>query len=442
MPHTSADEQVMLAAIGVKSFDELVADIPASVRYPKVANFLKLSEPALLQQAESLASQNIPATGLKCFLGAGAYNHYIPAVVNSLAARGEFMTAYTPYQPEVSQGTLRIIYEFQSLISELTGMPVTNASLYDGATAAAEAAMLALAHTKKNTVAIHKQVHPEYQKVIQTYVHSRGLHTQVFSKLEDLSEANMAGVIFQSPSFEGEIFNLKAVAEKVHAWGALLIQIYNPISLGMLATPGEVGVDIAVAEGQSLGVPLQFGGPYVGLFSCRQELIRLVPGRLIGKTKDVDGKSAYVLTLQTREQHIRREKATSNICTNQGLMALRTVLYMSAVGRQGLVDVARLCFSKAQYLKTALSKISGVKINAAGTSFHEFVVELPVPAKLVLEKLLEQKILGGLDLGRIEKSRANQMLVCCTEVLSKQDLDLYVSVLQKVLQSNKVPAHA
>lgn len=367
LPHTSQDNEQMLKTIGVKSFAEIIADVPQAIQ--KKADFTvpKLTEPELIRRASELALKNISTSQVKSYLGAGSYEHFIPSVVNALASRGEFMTSYTPYQPEVSQGTLRVIYEFQSLICELTNMEIANASLYDGASAAGEAAILATSHTGKNKILIHSAVHPEYQKVIQTYCHTRNIQTEVFETLSNLD--GVAGVIVQNPNFYGEIVSLEDLVSKTHAAGALFIQIFNPIALGICKTPGNINADIAVAEGQSLGIPHEWGGPYVGLFACKDEFKRLIPGRVVGKTVDRSGKPAYVLTLQTREQHIRREKATSNICTNQGLMALRATLYMSTLGKQGLVEVAEHCFSKTEYLKNELSKIKDLKIENKNT-FH------------------------------------------------------------------------
>lgn len=426
----------MLAQIGVSHFDELLTGIPEKFRYPQSLNFPGLSEFELWQKAEMTAQQNKPASSYKCFLGAGAYLHYIPSVVDSLASRAEFLTAYTPYQPEISQGTLRVIYEFQSLISELTGLDYTNASLYDGSTAAAEAALMAIHLIKRQTIAVHHQIHPETLKVIESYLSGKNISLTVFTELSELKLDQIAGVIFQSPSFQGEVLNLSQMSEKIHAAGSLLIQIYQPISLGLYKTPAENGADIAVAEGQSLGIPLQGGGPYLGLFSCKSELLRMMPGRLVGKTKDIDGKTAYVLTLQTREQHIRREKATSNICTNQGLMALRAVLFMSSIGKQGILDLAKHCLQRSRYLKQKLKEIPGVKMISRSETFHEFIYETPVPAAQVLANLKQKKILGGLDLARY--GQPNQILVCCTEVLSQTDIDEYIAVLQKKEVKEKI----
>jgi glycine dehydrogenase subunit 1 len=437
LPHTSLDNEQMLKTIGVKSFSEIIADVPLAVQKKADFNVPKLVEADLIRKASELASKNISTTQVKSYLGAGSYEHFIPSVVNALASRGEFMTSYTPYQPEVSQGTLRVIYEFQSMICELTNMEIANASLYDGASAAGEAAILATSHTGKNKILIHSAVHPEYQKVIQTYCHSRNIATEVFNELGTLTE--VAGVIVQNPNFYGEILSLEDLVSKTHAAGALFIQIFNPIALGICKTPGNINADIAVAEGQPLGIPHEWGGPYVGLFACKDEFKRLIPGRVVGKTVDRSGKPAYVLTLQTREQHIRREKATSNICTNQGLMALRATLYMSTIGRQGLVEVAEHCFSKTEYLKTELSKIKDLKIESKNT-FHEFVITLPVDAKSVIVEMLNEKIFAGVDLGLWNKPK--QLLVCVTETKTKIDLDQYVVAMKKVLEKKAVYAKA
>src|SRR5687767_3828873 len=364
-PNTEAQRKEMLGIIGVKSLDDLYAEVPKSVRDPEIVLPPALSEPEVIAEMRRLSEMNANATQYAHFLGAGSYNHFSPSAVYRIMSRNEFYTAYTPYQPELSQGTLQQIYEFQTLVCQLTGMDVANASMYDAATALGEAAIMATNITKRKKVVISPKAHPEHKAVLRTYADNHGI--EVVERDANIHEASeleddIACVIVQQPNFLGEVRDLNGLAERVHETGAVLIVVFDPISLGMLKPPGELDADIAIAEGQSLGVPMSFGGPYVVLFVTKEKYVRLMPGRLAGMTKDTTGKRGFVLTLQTREQHIRREKATSNICTNQGLMAVVATVYMSVMGKQGLKRVAELCYQRSHYLANRIAKLPGYKI--------------------------------------------------------------------------------
>ena len=403
-PNTDDDRQRMLDAIGVRSFDDLVADIPAEHRNPPIDLPPPTSELELRREIGAMAEQNAVPGDYACFLGAGSYRHFIPAIVRSVATRSEFMTAYTPYQPEVSQGTLQAHYEFQSLVCQLTGMEVANAGMYDGATSMAEAALMAARVTKRDRVAVLDTVSPAYRQVLKTFLDSQGIAIDYFEDLEEMAEA-------------------------AHSAGALLVVATDLTSLGMFRPPSEYDADIVVAEGQAIGVPPTFGGPYVGIFACKQKYVRQMPGRVVGKTVDTRGRDGYVLTLQTREQHIRRERATSNICTAVGLIALMTTLYMSSLGKQGLRRVAELCYHKAHYAASLIEKIPGYSLPLTGAYFREFVVECPRPVAEINNALLERKIIGGLD---VSEYVPNGMLVCCTEMNTKEEIDRFAAALAEV----------
>ena len=444
-PHTDSEREAMLRTIGAGSIEDLFTDIPAAYRFPKLNLPPVLSEMEALAEAEDLAGANESARDLICFLGAGAYNHYVPAAVDALIRRGEFATAYTPYQPEVAQGTLQAIFEYQSLVAALTGMEVSNASHYDGATAAAEAAVMAYHHfrEKRTRFVLSQAVHPQYRQVVRTYMQGyAGLeftgdepNVDPFTppdKLAELIDGNTALVIVQYPDFLGRIFNLTALANAVHAVGSLLCVVINPTALALLKTPGEYGADIVVGEGQPLGIPLSFGGPYLGLFATRKELVRKISGRIVGESVDGQGRRGYVLTLTAREQHIRREKATSNICTNQGLMALAACIYLSLLGKKGLRQVADLCYQNAHYAADRIHAIPGFKVCSDAPFFHEFVVCCPRPVEEINMHLLDHEILGGYDLGQAYPSLKDQMLVAVTEMNSRQDIDYLVDALKEV----------
>ncbi len=439
---TPDDRAEMLETIGVASMDELFADIPAALRAkasPEIGD--PQSELEVRRAMSRLSVKNLHSGSTPSFLGAGSYDHYIPAVVPAIVSRGEFATAYTPYQAETSQGTLQVIYEFQTLLCQLTGMEMANASMYDGATALAEAVIMAAAVTKRNRVLRPRALSPFYRRVVETYTqalpysldevpYQDGL-TDV-SAVEDLLDDQTAAVVIQQPNFFGGVEDVRALADAAHAKGALLIVVFNPISLGMLPSPGECDADIAVGEGQPLGISQQFGGPGVGLFCCRQKFVRFAPGRLVGITSDDKGKQGFTLTLQTREQHIRREKATSNICTNQALCALTATVYLSALGPRGLQTAASQSFHKAHYLANQLSQLDGCELVFNSPFFHEFAVRLPLPAREVNAALREKNIIGGYSLAEQYSELENTMLFCCTEMRTKDEMDELVGALQSL----------
>lgn len=431
---TPHDIEEMLKVVGVASIDELFADIPADLRAkasPEIG--VALSELETRRKMGALAAKNLNFEQAACFLGAGSYDHYIPAVVPAIASRGEFATAYTPYQAESSQGTLQVIYEFQTLLCQLTQMEMANASLYDGATALAEAVIMAQAATKRKRILMPRAVSPMYRKVVQSY--TQGLDIVLdevpfedgVTRLDAIKNAlrdDVAGVVLQHPNFFGSLEDAQAISDAAHEKGALLIAVFNPVSLGLLPPPGAYEADIAVAEGQSLGIPSQFGGPGVGLFCCRQKFARLAPGRLVGMTVDDKGRDGFTLTLQTREQHIRREKATSNICTNQALCALLATLYLSAIGPRGLKEAAGQSYHKAHF---AADTIGNRAFSAP--FFHEWAVKLARPVSEANAKLREAGIIGGYDLSRDYPELPNTMLLCCTEKRTKEEIEQLAAVL-------------
>ncbi len=442
VPNTDADREAMLAAVGVEAASALFADIPAQVRDPELRLPEALSELELRQMLSELAARNVDARRHPCFLGAGAYNHFIPAIVGHVIGRSEFYTAYTPYQPEISQGTLQSIFEFQTLICRLTGMDVANASLYDGASATAEAVVLALSATRRRKVVLAGTVHPEYRTVLRTFTRELGLEYVECERqadagrldpacVQEAADEDTACIIVQQPNFLGCLEQVDALSEAARAVGALFIVAYDPISLGLLRPPGAYGADVAVAEGQPLGIPLSFGGPYLGLFACREKYLRQMPGRLVGETVDNRGRRGYVLTLQAREQHIRREKATSNICTNQALMALAATVYLSYMGSQGLRRVAELCTQKAHYAAERLAAVPGFSLPFAEPFFKEFVVRCPRPPAEVNATLRRHGIIGGYALGRDYPELADCLLLCVTEVNTRGEIDRLVDVLAK-----------
>jgi glycine dehydrogenase subunit 1 len=445
VPLTDAERAAMLAAMGLPSIDALFEVIPEDIRYPEIDLGPALTELEVTDRLERLAATNRPVRGTPCFLGAGAYRHFIPSAVSTILSRSEFNTAYTPYQPEVSQGTLQASFEFQSLICDLTGMDVTNASVYDGASAVAEAALMAMRLTRRSRIVISGSVHPHYREVLQTYLGPREVDIATGEitlgpaglqepDLRALVDEETACVIVSQPGFFGEIRDLSAIVEAAHRVGALVVEVYNPTSLGMLRPPGDWGVDIAVAEGQPLGIPLSYGGPYVGLMSCKSELVRQMPGRIVGQTRDAEGRRGYVLTLQAREQHIRREKATSNICTSQTLIALGVATYLGLVGPQGLKSVAEACWQNAHYAASQLRTIPGVQVATAAPFFHEFAIRTPVPAAQLNRVLLEDGIVGGYAVGHSYPGLDNVLLLCCTELTNREQIDLLVERISSHLQ--------
>ena len=428
IPNTEADREQMLAAIGVSSIDDLVLDIPEAHRFPKLDLRPALSEFDLTAEIGALASRNAAPGEYACFLGAGAYRHYIPSVVKSVVARGEFLTSYTPYQPEVAQGTLQVGFEFQSMICEITGMEVANAGMYDGPTAFAEGALMACRITRRHTIAVLDTVEPRNVQILDAYARHQGIEIVVIGHDDDLPD-DAACLMIQSPNQFGVIEDMAALAGKAHAAGALSVASVNPTSLGMFRTPGECDVDIVAAEGQALGVPLSFGGPYVGLFACKDAHKRQMPGRIIGRTTDTKGRVGYALTLQTREQHIRRERATSNICTSTALIGLLMTTYLAVIGRTGFKKVAELCYHKAHYAASEIDKIPGFSVKTEGPFFHEFMVECPKPPHEINTALLEDKIIGGHDMS--DRSN-NGMLICVTEVNTRAEIDALVSALLEI----------
>lgn len=444
IPTTDAERAAMLQTIGVSSIDELFADIPDDLRFRGRLNLPHaLSEAETLQHLKDLAARNITTDDYVYFLGAGAYDHLIPAAVDYILARGEFQTAYTPYQAEISQGVLQAMYEYQSLICMLTGLDVANASLYDGASGVAEACIMAAAATGRGNVVISAGVHPEYRRVAETYLRHQGIEVRVAPLREGLSDAaavrelidgETAAVCLQQPNAFGLIEDMEPFGELAKGAGALFISVVDPISLAILKPPGLYGADIAVGEGQPLGVPLSFGGPYVGFIATREKLLRRLPGRIVGKTTDAEGRRGFVLTLQAREQHIRRERAASNICTNQALIALRATVYMALLGKEGLRQVAVQCVQKAAYAQRRLLALPGWSAPFRGRFFKEFVVRPPIDPVELNEALLEHKIVGGLPLGRWDPELADSMLLCVTEARTKDQIDGLVSAAARIVE--------
>ncbi len=428
-PNTDADRREMLRAIGVASVEELFQDIPARYRDPALKLPPPRSELELRREIEAMARQNAVPGEYACFLGAGAYRHYVPAVVRQIVARGEYMTSYTPYQPEVSQGTLQATYEFQTLVCQLTGMEVANAGMYDGSTSMAEAALMAARVTRLDRIAVLDTVSPTYLEVLKTYTQSQGLKVDMVRAAAPELEEGTACLIVQQPNFFGYMEDLAALSEKAHASGALLVVSADPISLGMFRPPGDYDADIVVAEGQSLGVPLSFGGPYVGIFACKEKHVRQMPGRIVGKTVDTRGRTGYVLTLQTREQHIRRERATSNICTAVALIALTATAYMAALGKRGMRHIAELCYHKAHYAASLIGQVPGYSLPLDGVFFHEFVVQCPLPPATVNQRLLDYRIIGGLD---VSAYVPNGMLLCVTEMNTREEIEALARALSEI----------
>jgi glycine dehydrogenase subunit 1 len=448
IPISPKEREAMLATVGVKNLDALFDAVPAKYRFPKLDLPPALTEMEAASLLDELAKSNENVRGdLVSFLGAGMYNHYIPSVVNHVISRGEFYTAYTPYQPEISQGTLQGIFEYQSLMTALTGMDVSNASHYDGATAAAEAVNLAFANFrgKRRKVVVSPSVHPQYREVVRTYTQGMDLTVAGDDSSADLQaspealspliDTDTALVIVQYPDFFGRVFDYTKLIETAHAQGALVCVVANPTALALFKTPGSMGADIVVGEGQPLGLPMWFGGPSLGFFTTRKQYVHKMAGRLVGETVDSRGEKAYVLTLTAREQHIKREKATSNICSNQGLLALASAVYLSVIGKTGLRQVADLCYQKAHYAAEELSKIPGVGLCFPQPFFHEFAVCFPQPVAEINAHLLEHGILGGYDLGQDYPALKDHALIAVTEMNSKDEIDTLVDVVKEVLHA-------
>jgi glycine dehydrogenase subunit 1 len=443
LPLTPDDRVQMLGDIGVDSIDALFVDVPAAARregfvdLPMVAGELEVE-----RELAALAGRNVAAGSVPFFCGAGAYRHHVPASVDHLIQRSEFLTSYTPYQPEIAQGTLQVLFEFQTQVAALTGMEVANASLYDGSTACAEAVMMTKRVTRRNRAVLSGGVHPHYVRTTQTLAHAEGMDVAALTPAVDAEDAVIAAidadtacVVVQTPNVFGTATDVTRIAEAAHAAGALLIVVTTEaVSFGLLKSPGEMGADIAVAEGQSIGNALNFGGPYVGLFACREKLIRQAPGRLCGETVDADGRRGFVLTLSTREQHIRRDKATSNICTNSGLCALAFSIHMSLLGEVGLRRLAALNHQKARALKAALSEVKGVEI-LTPRFFNEFAVKLGKPAAEVVEALAAKGVLGGVPYSRLDPAAGldDVLLVAATETVTEGDIAAFKAALTEVM---------
>lgn len=440
IPNSPGERLSMLSDIGLERIEDLFDQIPEQLRLQEPIGIGEaMSEPELLEYFRRLASKN--AVEYQSFLGGGAYSHFIPVIIDSLISRAEFFTAYTPYQPELSQGTLQYTFEFQTMICQLTGMEVANASLYDGSTAVAEAVLMANRVTRRNKFIVADTLHPQYREVVSSYTKHLGLPVDVAAHGESGTldpssitiDKETAGVVVQSPNFFGCIEDLTAIADAAHEAGALLIvAITEPMSLGILKSPGACGADIVAGEAQSFGIPLSYGGPYCGLFATLDKHVRQMPGRLVGEARDDQGRRGYVLTLSTREQHIRREKATSNICTNQGLFALMATVYLATMGKRGVQEVSRQNLQKSHYAASEIGKLDGFTIEFSAPFFNEFVVHTAKPASDVIARLLDKKIIGGLALDRYYPGMSDSMLVCVTETAKKEAIDNLVQALSEI----------
>jgi glycine dehydrogenase subunit 1 len=444
IPHTDVERQQMLAAIGVTTIEDLFDAVPAKFRFPKLNLPEPMSEMEVAQEVAALAEANEHGGDYALFRGAGAYHHYSPAALNHLLLRGEFYTAYTPYQPELSQGTLQAVFEYQSMMCALTGMDAANASHYDGATSLAEAVTVALevSRRKRKKVVLHPAIHPQYREVVRTY--HQGTDVTIVGDTGKSSEKTTADdlikhiddqtamVAVQYPNFFGTIEDFGKLVEATHNAGALMVFVVNPMALALFKSPGELGADIVVGEGQPLGIPLSYGGPYLGFFAVREEYVRKIAGRIIGETVDHDGRRAFVMTLRPREQDIRRDKASSNICTNQGLMALATCIYLSLMGRNGLRKVAEINYHRAHYAAKQINKIKGFKVNTTKPFFNEFTVKCPRPVRDINAALIERGIIGGYDLEADYPKLKDHMLVAVTEMNSKAEIDAFVDALREV----------
>ena len=428
-PHTESQRKEMLAVVGVDAVDDLFADIPQQFRNPDFALPPALTELELGQELGALARKNAVPGEYASFLGAGVYRHFIPSVVPAMISRGEFLTSYTPYQPEVSQGTLQATYEFQSLICELTGMEAANAGMYDGASAMAEAALMACRVTDRDAIIVLDTVNPRYRAVLDTYLLPQGITTTALAPDNVAVDETTACILAQYPNFYGGIESLGDLADIAHEAGALLSVSANPVALGMFKAPGDCGADIVTGETQPVGVSMSFGGPFVGYFTCKDDYIRQMPGRIAGRTVDHEDRIGYVLTLQTREQHIRRERATSNICTSEALIATGTAVCLAALGPGGLRQMAELSYQKAHYAAKTIDALPGYEVLNKGTWFHEFVVKCPKTPIETTRELLERRIIGGLD---ISDSVPNGMLFCATEMNTRSEIDALADALGQI----------
>ena len=437
IPHTQAETEAMLTEIGVPTIDDLFEAVPSSHRFPALNLPPPMSEMDVAAEMLAISEANDHGQDFAIFRGAGAYHHYIPSVVNHMLLRGEFYTAYTPYQPEISQGTLQATFEYQSMMCALTGMDAANASHYDGASSLAEAVTVALDVTrrKRKKIILSHAIHPQYREVVRTYHQGRDVRIigdrgrgEIVDLIEMLDD-NTAMLAVQYPNFFGQIDELTALADTVHRNGALLVVVANPMALSVFKSPGELGADIVVGEGQPMGIPLGYGGPYLGYFAIRQKHVRKIAGRIIGETVDADGTRAFVMTLRPREQDIKRERASSNICTNQGLMALSASVYMALMGKNGLRRVGELNYHKAHYAAERINRLDGYSVDMRKPFFNEFVVACPRPVADINEALLEAGIIGGYDLGQHYFHLQDHMLVCVTETNGKDEIDRLAEVL-------------
>ena len=445
IPNTDEERAAMLRVIGVDKVEDLFHDVPAEYRFPTLDLPRPLSEAEILAELRDMAEMNVDLDHAACFLGAGAYNHFVPSVVDMVISRSEFYTAYTPYQPEVSQGVLQALFEYQSMICALTEMDVANSSHYDGATATAEAVIMALNvhRRKRKRVVLSPTLHPMYRQTVHTYTQGMGLTIvgedaprHDLQALTDLIDDDTCCVIVQNPDFLGRMFSpaeMKALADAAHARKALFVVAVDPISLGFMVPPGRYDADVVVGEGQSLGNPPNFGGPYLGIFAFKKEYVRKSSGRLVGETVDAEGKRGYVITLSTREQHIRREKATSNICTNEALVAIASAVYMAAMGKQGLRRVAEMSYHKAHYAAKRIAEVKGFEVLSTWPFFKEFVVKCPAPVAEINDYLLDEwGIIGGYDLSQDYPDLENAMLLCVTEMNTREEIDDLVSALEEI----------
>jgi len=443
IPNTDTDREKMLQRIGIKNFNELIANIPEELRFKGDFNIPEpLSELEITKIVQQKTRCNRDCSEMINFLGGGAYDHFIPATIHHIISRSEFYTAYTPYQPEVSQGTLQSIYEYQSMIAELMDMEVANASMYDGGSALAEAALMAVAETGRKKILVSHAVHPHYRQIICTYCHGQKIEIQLIdldqgitsiSDLQNKIGSDIAAVIVAHPNFLGNLEEVFEISTITHEHGALLVTSTDPISLGILQPPGQYDADIATAEGQCLGNSLNFGGPYLGIMTSKFKFIRRIPGRIVGVTVDNKGRRGFVLTFQTREQHIRREKATSNICTNQALNALAATVYLSLMGKQGIQEVATLCIQNSHYLAEQIQHLNGYKLEFSSPFFKEFVVKTPVAPKEIIDKLILKNIYAGIDVSQFDYGLANGLLVAVTEKRSRNDMDIFVEALRELI---------
>jgi len=446
IPHTPEDIAAMLKAIGLPDLEALFADIPAELRLQRELNLpAATSEPELISHLQGMSQKNGHSLDYGLFLGAGAYHHFVPPVVEEIISREEFYTAYTPYQAELSQGTLQATFEYQTLMCQLTAMEVANASMYDGASAVAEAALMASRILQRKKILASSALHPDYLAVLRTYLKDLGVElenipwldsegTTSIREAEELLDRDVAALILQSPNFFGCLEEGSQFADMAHAHGALLIAaVVEPTSLGILKPPGEWGADIVAGEGQSFGNPLNFGGPYLGFFATREKFVRQMPGRLVGRTVDLQGRPGFVLALATREQHIRREKATSNICTNEALCALAATVHLCLLGPQGLRELALLNLNKAHYAKEKIAGLSGFRLPFSAPIYNEFVVRMPEPVEEINRRLRERGIIGGLDLGRIFPEMSDCCLFCVTEMNSREEMDRLLESLGEII---------